>query len=109
MEQSGAAPRFVFIEAVERVARGHTGFAAAATVEIHFKGVLFARFRCGQRHQDAVRRSGQFTSRMGIVPARETFDRCEVALLFQQRVDQRARFSTRLDRQNHPWVLLKTL
>ena len=42
IKQPDVAPRFVFVEAVERVTRDDARLAAGAAVEVDFEGVLLA-------------------------------------------------------------------
>src|SRR5580765_3792784 len=41
-ERPDLPPRFAVVEAVEGMTGGHARLAAAAAVEVHFEGVLFA-------------------------------------------------------------------
>ncbi len=50
-EQADVAPRFLVVEAVERVAGGDAGFAAGAGIQVDLEGVLFAGAGFGEGNE----------------------------------------------------------
>jgi hypothetical protein len=85
-QQTGFAPGFAVVQAIERMTRRDTRFAAAAFIEIHFKCELLP----GRRH----RKGNQMTiSRLppkfaATVRLREPVDRSHSSLLGEQILDQ---------------------
>ena len=88
-EQPDVAPRFVFVEPVERVTGDDARLAAGAAVEVDFEGILLPGpgRRRGQERCDSGRvqcASLAFASSLAVVPAAESFDGRERLLLVEQ-------------------------
>jgi hypothetical protein len=88
VEEPDTAPGFVFVEAVQLVAGGDTGFAARTSVQVNRKGILLAPAGKSAREQFAVE-SGMGRERVALVVQGEPFDRSEPMLFLQQLVDER--------------------
>ena len=80
-------PCFAVIEAIERVTRRHTRFAAAATIQIDFERKLLPGQRHGHWDQPAIVRRPDFTE---IMRARKFLDRRQRALLGYQFLKERS-------------------
>jgi hypothetical protein len=88
-ELSDIAPRFAFVKAVERMARGDARFAAAALVEIDLKSELFAWRRRRERNEIAVM-PAERRQIVTVVALQEFIDGSQASLLGEKVVDQRS-------------------
>ena len=106
VDRSNRTPRFIWVEAIQVMASSHTSFAARTLIEIHFKGVLLARFGFGEGdevtivaildgnrrppHPNPLPQWGRGSQRF--MRSGKSDNRGQGLLLGQQLVDQRARF-----------------
>src|SRR5262245_23910210 len=88
-EKADVAPRFTVVEPVERVAARHARLAAGATFQIDFECKLLTGTGWARREQCRVI-SALKRLDLVLVKLRESLDGAQVALLGQERVDQKA-------------------
>ena len=69
-QQADVAPRFRFVETIQRVAGGDARLAAGAAIEIDLEGVLLARPRRRRGQERLIARSAE-RARLRVVPSAE--------------------------------------
>ena len=90
VQESYVAPRFGFIQTVERIAGGDTGLAPRTGIEVDFERVLLSRLRrrCGEQGRVVACLERPFDR---FVPLCKTLDRRQFLLFEQIALDQRHR------------------
>src|SRR5260221_14715244 len=84
VQQAGAAPELVIVQAIEGMASADAGFAPGAGIEFDEEGILLAWAGPLERDQGAIELSLGRPLRGGLVIADEPVDSGELALLFEE-------------------------
>jgi hypothetical protein len=87
-KKAGAAPGFMLLQTVERMAGGDTGFATGAGIQIDLEGILLAGSGSRRREQRGIAGSG--TGCGAVVPGGKPLHRRELPLFLQQLVQHGA-------------------